>query len=192
MTGKKRGKKNKHIFETEIKALFFVAVVTTLILYTDVKDQGSIFPLLAAIAVTAGLSIAVKVIWRHWKEKKYLNSDISKIDAMSGREFEEYLAAHFKQHGYKVKLTPESGDYGADLILEGNGERIAVQAKRHIDKVGNGAVQEVLGALGYYKAKRGVVVSNSHFTANARTLAEANNVELWDRDKIIDVFTTIK
>ena len=87
--------------------------------------------------------------------------------------------------GYKVKTTPRTNDYGADLILTKDGDKIVVQAKRWNDPVGNSAVQEVVAAKAYYKANRAMVVTNSYFTSNARSLAHVNNVELWDRSNLV-------
>ncbi len=36
---------------------------------------------------------------------------------MNGQEFEIYLKSMFEKYGYIVKLTKQSRDYGADLIL---------------------------------------------------------------------------
>lgn len=107
---------------------------------------------------------------------------------MPGIEFEDYLATHFRKSGYKVSTTPKSNDYGADLILKRNGETVIVQAKRYKEKISNSAVQEVMGAIGYYNADRGMVVTNSFFTVNATELAKRCNVELWDRNTLIHKF----
>lgn len=123
------------------------------------------------------------------KKRAYLNSDIKNIDSMSGVDFEEYLSEHFKKMGYSVKLTPKSNDYGADLVLEKKGVRTVVQAKRHRGKVTNSAIQEIVTAKAYYNAHNAMVVINSFFTKNARELARANEVELWDRDVLISRFS---
>lgn len=124
-----------------------------------------------------------------WKKKQfYLSSDIKKIDHLSGIEFEEYLAAHFRKSGYKVFTTPKTNDYGADLIIKKNGEKVVVQAKRYKGRISNSAVQEVMGAIGYYNADRGMVITNSFFTANATELGKKCNVELWDRNTLIHKF----
>ena len=107
---------------------------------------------------------------------------------MTGVEFENFLMYHFRKLGYKVKTTPTSNDYGADLILTKNGHRICVQAKRYKSNVGNSAVQEVCAAMAYYKCDSGMVVTNSYFTTNAKNLAKANNIKLWDRDSIVKEF----
>lgn len=106
------------------------------------------------------------------------------IDLMSGEEFEKFLQRNFVKEKYSVKLTPKTGDYGADLILKKNKDTIVVQAKRYKSSVGVSAVQEVLAAKGYYNANKCLVVTNSIFTPNAKTLAKVNNVILWDRSDI--------
>ncbi len=109
------------------------------------------------------------------------------IDTLSGIEFEDYLLNLFKALGYEGKTTLTSNDYGADLVITKDKIKTVVQAKRYLDKVGISGVQEVIGAKGYYNADKCLVVTNNYFTPNAINLAEANNVELWDRDKLINM-----
>ncbi len=148
--------------------------------------------LILVVALYLFLKLIVKPIIRRVKKayhsKQYLNSPLAAIDQMSGEEFEKYLAAHFRKLGYKVKLTSKSNDFGADLILTKERQKIVVQAKRYQDKVGVKAVQEIIGAKGYYKADRMMVVSNNFYTSGAKKLAVANNVELWDRNTINKLF----
>lgn len=107
------------------------------------------------------------------------------IDNLSGGEFEKYLATLFVVLGYKVELTKNSGDYGADLILTKDNNITVVQAKRYDNTVGISAIQEVIGSKKYYKASKCMVITNNYFTSNAKELALYNNVELWDRDILI-------
>lgn len=121
--------------------------------------------------------------------RRYINSGIYQVDKMSGEEFERYLKCHFEKLGYKVELTPKSHDYGADLIMSKGGERIVIQAKRYKESVGIKAVQEIIGALQYYKADKGYVVTNSKsFTKSAIELANNTSIVLWARKDIIDKF----
>lgn len=69
-----------------------------------------------AFCILAIIYITVKILINLNKKKKYLDSPLAKIDVMPGKEFEEYLKAHFEKLGYKVKLTKDAYDYGADLI----------------------------------------------------------------------------
>ncbi|HYE11156.1 MAG TPA: restriction endonuclease, partial [Patescibacteria group bacterium] len=109
-----------------------------------------------------------------------------------GVVFEKYLLEHFKHLGYSGHLTPSTADYGADLVLQKDGRRVVVQAKRWKNSVGVDAIQQVIGAIKHYDANKGMVVTNSTFTENAYELANSNGIELWDRKKLIEVMNKAK
>lgn len=117
-------------------------------------------------------------------EKKEIKE---KIDKMSGDEFENYLFYVFLELGYRVEKTPCSGDYGADLIIVKEKIKTVVQAKRYNSCVSLGAVQEILGAKGYYDADEALVVTNNFYTTSAKNLAKKNNVKLWDRGHLFSM-----
>jgi restriction endonuclease Mrr len=107
------------------------------------------------------------------------------LNSLTGLEFEQRLAILFRHQGYAVTLTRGSGDQGADLILSKGSVRIAVQAKRYTARVGNSAIQELLGGMIFYNCSRGIVVTTSDFTRSAKELAaRANSVELWSRSEL--------
>ena len=85
---------------------------------------------------------------------------------------------------YTVEVTRGSGDQGADIVISKMGRKTVVQAKCYLNNVSNKAVQEVVAAMKYYNAESGMVVTNSYYTKGAKELAEANNIVLWDRDKL--------
>jgi restriction endonuclease Mrr len=125
------------------------------------------------------------------KEWQEMHRDIAfeLLDALSGEDFERALHRMFLQLGFNVKLTKGIGDQGADLLLERDGTRIAVQAKRYKCSVGNAAVQEVLGAVAYYDCKYGIVATTAGFTRSARELAQkVAHVQLWDRSKLEEAY----
>lgn len=75
-------------------------------------------------------------------------------------------------------MTKTTGDQGADLVVEKNNVRGVIQAKFYSSPVGNSAVQEVVAALSYYHATKGIVITNNIFTNSAKELASANNIQL--------------
>jgi restriction endonuclease Mrr len=115
---------------------------------------------------------AARAEWRLYYELKTLDE----VSRMTGREFEEFLARLFQRLGYSdITLTP-SNDQGGDIIcLSPIGARVVIQAKRWKGRVGNDAVQEVLGAMLYYDCPEGMVITNSTFTDAARELAEKHS-----------------
>lgn len=157
-----------------------IAGAYTFIEYKNVYISAADF-LIACV-----LAVIFRIVYKKYKYKKYMNCSIGEVDQMTGEEFEEFLAAHFKNSGYRVKLTPITNDYGADLILKKLGEKIVVQAKRWKTSVGIEAVQQVIGSLRYYNAHDALVVTNSTYTKNAAYLAKANNIQLWDRKDLLE------
>lgn len=114
------------------------------------------------------------------KEKIELSGKYILNNITTGTQFELYLVNLFKDLGYKAKHNGKSGDQGADLILKKEDYVYAVQAKYYTGKLSNTPVQEIAGALKFYNANQGVVVTNSEFTPGAEELAKANNVILID------------
>lgn len=122
----------------------------------------------------------------YYHRSRLKKSGIDEIDQMKGETFEDYLKLLFESQGYKVLLTPKTGDYGADLILKKERQKIVVQAKRYKKNVGIKAVQEVTGAKEYYHATAAWVVTNQGYTQPAIKLAKANRVVLMSREQLID------
>ena len=120
-------------------------------------------------------------------ESIYRKSRIKDVDKFTGEQFENWLKVLFEDYGFQVEKTKRTGDYGADLILKKGNDKIAVQAKRYKGNVGVKAVQEVIGSAKYYGCNGAVVCTNSYFTENAKNLAKANEVILYDRDKLIEL-----
>lgn len=120
---------------------------------------------------------------------RYLKSGIKNVDHMTGIEFEQFLEAHYIKQGYRVELT-DYNDYGADLILMKDGNKIVVQAKRYklnSSKVGIKAIQEVISAKVHNKADEAWVVTNNYFTKQAVVLSISGSVTLIDRDQLMEL-----
>ena len=100
---------------------------------------------------------------------------------LNGEEYEKYVAYHLKAQGFRgVKLTPKTGDYGADILcFDLCGRSCAVQCKFYHKPVGYKAVQEALSGKIYYNCKRAILVSNSGFTKQARKGAQKLGVDLY-------------
>ena len=176
-------KRIKHTLEI---VAFIIGVLV--LLYYGLSIRQVTYVIVAMIATIGILKIYIKVR----SKLKYLNSGILQLDEMSGVEFEEWFAYKLEKMGYKTELTIASNDYGADIIAVNKEEMLVIQTKRYADKVGIKAVQEVIGAMSYYNdekyadSTRGIVITNSWFTSQAKNLAEKSEVELWDRDYLLD------
>lgn len=107
------------------------------------------------------------------------------IDRLDWKAFEVYVAQLFADLGYRAQLTPDGPDYGADVILERDNTRTAVQAKRYNHSAGVEAIQQVVAAKAVYDCSEAKVVTTSLYTRQALFLAEKNKVEVWDRSILL-------
>lgn len=102
------------------------------------------------------------------------------LHSLPPRKFEEIIASVFRQSGFDVELTPETRDGGIDIIavrkdgLVGNGLHL-IECKRYLphNTVGIGVVQRLLGVVEQHRATKGIVVTTSSFTRDARIVAES-------------------
>jgi restriction system protein len=147
----------------------------------------SILAAVVCAGTGAGLGIGILVVMKMSRIEKLKRSGILDIDKMDGIQFEHYLNHLFQAQGFHVEVTRASGDYGADLILQKDGKRVVVQAKRHSKNVGLKAVQEVQASMAYYKANEAWVVTNRDYTQEARELAKSNGVRLINRNELMQM-----
>ena len=124
-------------------------------------------------------------------EENASKTNFAQIDTMSGKTFERFLGAILKKHGYDVSFTKTSGDYGVDLILHKNFEKIIVQAKCYKNKVPISAVQEISAARSYYDTNTAWVITNNYFTQPAINLANANGIKLIDRKELAALVSAV-
>ena len=131
----------------------------------------------AAILVAARLAVAAR--------RRRVRRSLAEVDALTGPAFEAFLARLFERLGFRVeRVGAGGGDFGADLVLERDGVRVAVQAKNyHSARVGNDAVQQAIAGASYYGCERAMVVTNSTYTRAARLQAAGSSlpVVLWGR-----------
>ncbi len=122
-----------------------------------------------------------------FKDSSSKKVTISDIDQMSGREFEDFLVSLFKTRGYNTKHLRGSRDQGADLSIEKYNIKTVIQAKKWKENVNNSAIQEVVAAKEVYNCAKAIVITNSFFTRAAIELAKANQVNLWNREKLKEI-----
>ena len=142
--------------------------------------------IIGGVLLLMGVVCTLVAFLRRKKGTKRFSGDVAaelaEIDEMTGLEFEQYAADLFEDLGYEnVTVTGSSHDQGADIIMERDGVRFAVQCKVYSTRLGNTPVQEIVAAREFYGCHVGVVITNSYFTDFAVDLAKANRVLLWDR-----------
>lgn len=169
--------------------------ITGLIVFVCFFGTYGLTKSMTAAGIMTGVGIAgfigVMVALALRKREKLRLSGIADIDQMDGVQFESYLGLLFQQQGYQASVTRSTGDFGADLVLQKDGKRIVVQAKRYKKNVGIDAVQQVQASINHYSAQEAWVVTNSYYTDAAEKLAASNKVKLINRDDLIEMIVAM-
>jgi restriction system protein len=124
------------------------------------------------------------------REWKIIDTDIrNNFVNLTPRQFEKLVAYLFQQMGYITRLTPQTADYGADIVARKDGDIIIIEVKKYSirNTVGNREIQRLLGSMYHYKANKAIFVTSSTFTDNAYQQASRAPVELWDRRKLCEM-----
>ena len=112
------------------------------------------------------------------------------LSEITWREFERLVEHLYHQMGYKTELTQATRDGGRDIIAEMSGpgmqERILVSCKQSSKKVVVSAVRELDSVTTREFANKGALVTNSDFTAPARTEFSGNSrIELINGTELV-------
>jgi restriction system protein len=174
--------RNKHVTWWQKPSNLFVALMIFIAVASSPEGArliGQAFTFLLIVGLVYGF------YYLFLRKGKFTRvKDLYEVDGMDGLDFEHYLVPLFEKLGYRAEVTKGSGDFGADLILHKRGKKYVVQAKRYSSSIGVSAVQQVVGAIRYYKAQGAMVVTNNYFTPAAEDLAKHNKVRLIDRDEL--------
>jgi restriction system protein len=94
--------------------------------------------------------------------------------------YEEMVAAHFRQQGYSVELTPRSNDYGVDAFARNENQKLALQMKMYggVRRVNREMVMQLHGAKDYFDCTEAVIITDGEVTSDARQVAEKLRIKI--------------
>ncbi|MGA2439071.1 MAG: restriction endonuclease [Acidobacteriaceae bacterium] len=116
------------------------------------------------------------------------------IRDLSGVEFESLISGLLTRMGFQAEMTRTTGDGGIDIIAMLDkpivGGRYLFQCKRFAPEnlVGAPTVRDFYGAVTADRAVKGVFITTSSYTAQAREFAEKAGVELIDLVQLEKLF----
>ena len=152
-------------------------------------SQGTLFP--TERAEVTPLDILTSLQPTQIEKDSSLSLTTEDIDRLEPRSFEVFVAALFEKQGYRVGLTPYSGDKGADVIAhshQGETSDLLIQVKQRKEggKSGSEAVDEIVAAKSFYEEKydttfQPMVITNREFTKEARQFSRKNQVQMHER-----------
>lgn len=178
----KPNKKKKNPSDVPLWGSIIVCVEAAVMITLNIGNLSARY-LMTTVIACAMTYLVIAIAWKINYRIMLSGASIDRIDRMSGEEFEDYLAVLYKKHGFDVKMTPKTCDFGADLLLtdKRTGKKICVQAKRYRGLVGEAAVQQTLSGREYYSCDEAMIITNSHYTDAAKSLAKKCGIKMIDR-----------
>ena len=124
-----------------------------------------------------------------WKDKSGIEyRSLSDLKRMHPFKFEDYVAKLYKNMGYSVKQTKRTGDGGKDIVATKNGQTYFVECKRYSDPINVHKMRDFVGAcvLGG-KDVKGIYVTTSSFTNDAKSAANRIGIKMIDGNKLMSM-----
>lgn len=166
-------------FPPEVTLIFTIcAIVMVVAIVIFIIGTGSTFAL--------GPTGFVRFIQFVARNRRLKALEIADIDFMSGVEFEQYLQKLLTSRGYRVRMTPSSGDLGVDLVASSAGQKIAIQVKCYSNKVDRTAISDAVAGKHHYGCNTAMVITNNYFRRGAIDLARSTGCILVDRDTLAE------
>ncbi|MGW7005838.1 restriction endonuclease [Streptomyces sp. NPDC054933] len=154
---------------------------------------------IGAVLVAAGVGW---VVWRLWRSDRLLRSSdaawrrqeeiaagqrtLAAVDAMSGTQFEEAVAALCRRDGCtQVRTVGGAGDNGADVLGRlPDGRTMVIQCKRYAPHrtIASREVRDLLGAKVHFAADVAIFVATTRFSRQAAAFALDHHILTLHRD----------
>jgi restriction system protein len=115
---------------------------------------------------------------------------IGNLQNLSGQEFEVLISALLTRMGFQAEMTKTTGDGGIDIIAVLDkpilGGRYLFQCKRFApdNLVGASMVRDFYGAAVADRAIKGIFITTSEFTVQAREFGQRVGVELINLEQL--------
>lgn len=93
---------------------------------------------------------------------------------LTPREYENAVAAFFRNQGYLVELGPGHGDWGVDAFASKGSERLVVQAKMYggsSRRINRAMVMQLHGARDYFSCTGAAIVTDGSLAPDATEVA---------------------
>jgi restriction system protein len=117
---------------------------------------------------------------------------------MSGFQFEKFCGKLFEALGHKVEYTPDSNDYGRDLILNDN---TFVECKHYTGdslQIGRVICEKLIGSMEAFNITEGIIMTTGQIHQNAYEYADRllnkhlSFIKLEDIMEMIDKIEPVK
>ncbi|MEV4116536.1 restriction endonuclease [Nonomuraea sp. NPDC049695] len=172
--------------------IWLLIVICRIVIAFVAAHRTAIVSVLIVVFILFVIDAAVRAMHAHEakmrRQRLQDRARLEAIDAMSGQDFEHFIADLLRDEGYRhVEVVGRSGDQGADITARTrDGRKIAVQCKRQAAPVGADRIRNLIGAVHCaYTGHQAVLVTSARFTRPALDEGDGH-VVLVDRNRLVE------
>lgn len=114
------------------------------------------------------------------------------IDKLSGHDFEDLVERLIKKLGFITEERKKNADGGIDIrainekpILKGT---YIIQCKRYNNTISESIIRDLYGVVISERANKGILITNSKFSKQAKEFAKNLQIELIDGNELVKLF----
>lgn len=157
------------------------------------EPANTILFVLSGLGLAAFLGGPDLLEWVRIQRALMTARSIDDLRRLSPADFEELIAAYFRQYGFRVRRTGRSGDHGVDLVVYTRKQgKWIVQCKRWKGQVGEPAVRELYGAMHHEGARRAFLMTSGGFTPQALAWAKGKPITLYDGQGLVRLIRRVQ
>ncbi|MBB3077620.1 restriction system protein [Streptomyces violarus] len=127
-------------------------------------------------------------LWRHQEAVQAGHRTLAEVDAMTGTEFEELVAALCRRDGCTdVRRVGGANDNGADVVGRlPDGRSMVIQCKRYAptSTIASRELRDLLGARVHFGADLAVFVTTTRFSRPSESFAVRHDILAVHRDHL--------
>lgn len=114
--------------------------------------------------------------------------ELRDIEGLLPSDFERFIGHILCRLGYSVINIAIGEDIGIDVLAVKDDEVLGIQIKKYTNrKVNLEMIYHVYGAAAFYDCTRPIIVTLGQLTTNATDIAKKLKVEVWSKDKILEL-----
>lgn len=157
------------------------AIVAFFLIYPQGPLRAIMLP--SVVAGTAVVAVIWCLVFLSLRLRTERDQSLDQLQGLSAGEFEKWVAARFREIGYRVKRA--GGDHSGQLIAEKPGERAIVHcARSRTWRIGETPLHDLYDAIQELEAQEGYLVTTGRLTGGARRWAHGKPLAVWDGEEL--------
>lgn len=171
-------RKNRRRYEASVGAV--PAIILLVIL-------ANVLPLLRGVFICIIAGIVIYVLYQLYRSHHPRTIKVE-LDNLDSNTFEKYCIKLFGLNDFvNVRSAKTHSNKGIDIIAEKLGQSYGIKCvlSNKDTNVDADSLRQAMAGSKYFCCDNVAIITNRDFTLNAKTLAQKENIILWNRQELI-------